>query len=70
MSVVKEAYEVLRDPKCKPGVKKHRREMLMRFCGARTRKPQRLVTLTLNEERARWDDIAGLRQAAVGSDES
>ena len=26
----------------------------MGFCGARLRKPQRLTTLSINEERARW----------------
>ena len=32
----------------------HRQQMLMRFVGARLRKPQRLTTLSLAEERCRW----------------
>ena len=33
---------------------KHRQEQLLRFCDARVRRPQRLVQLTLSEERGRW----------------
>ncbi len=51
---VKSELTRLRDPKVSSNVHKNRQEQLMRFCDARLRRPQRLTTLTLAEERARW----------------
>jgi len=51
---VKSQLMRLRDPKTKVGLHQHRQEQLMRFCKARLRRPQRLTTLTLAEERSRW----------------
>ena len=44
----------LRDRNCSRSAHDHRQGQLMGFCDARLRKPQRLVTLTLSEERSRW----------------
>jgi len=55
VEVVKLELERLKDAKLSDKVHEHRQQMLMRFCGARLRKPQRLTTLTLTEERGRWE---------------
>ena len=54
VEVVKKELARLRDPMSSAKVHENRQQQLMRFCGARLRMPQRLTTLNLNEERARW----------------
>ena len=54
VEVVKTELARLRDPKASASVHQHRQEQLMRCCGARLRTPQRLTTLTMSEERSRW----------------
>ena len=51
---VRSELKRLKDPNCKRRVREYRQEQLMRFCDARVRRPQRLTTLTLVEERGRW----------------
>ena len=53
--VVREELARLKDPLTKNGVHKNRQERLMRFCEVRLRRPQRLVHLTIFEERMRWE---------------
>ena len=54
VEVIKPELAELRDPTTSAKVHEHRQEQLMRFCGARLRKPQRLTTLSVHEERCRW----------------
>jgi len=54
VEAAKRELERLRNPKSRDKVHENRQQQLMRFCGARLRRPQRLTTLTLNEERGRW----------------
>ena len=54
LEVVETELARLRGPKSTRNVHQNRQEQLMRFCGARLRTPQRLTTLTIREEKARW----------------
>ena len=54
LEVVKKELARLRDPKTTKWTHENRQNQLMRFCGARLRTPQRLTTLTVKQERARW----------------
>ena len=55
VQVVRQELARLKHPSTSKGVHEHRQQQLMRACEARLRKPQRLTTLTLGEEHARWE---------------
>ena len=54
VELVQRELERLRDSKSSRKVHENRQGQLMRYCGARLRRPQRLTTLSLIEERGRW----------------
>ena len=54
LELVKEEPKRLRDTKTTRWAHENRQNQLMKFCGARLRTPQRLTTLTLTQELARW----------------
>ena len=54
VEIVEKELMRLRHEKTSAAVHENRQGQLMRFCGARLRRPQRLTTLNLVEERGRW----------------
>ena len=54
VSHVRAELRKLTDRETSRRVHEHRQQMLMRFCGARLRTPQRLTVLTLAQEQMRW----------------